>query len=944
MKYPKYYGNYLGIVIQNNDPLKQGRVKVFVPHISPSVYNKWNEVVRDKKFKFIGRNNFSDLTDILEDLKKILPWAHLSVPLAGESSSGRYNNYYNVGTISDGSNLNTTTSSLTSNAIEPEKLTKYNQNLDNIGEKPGNLFDISYYKLKDAFNSPTETNVNNVNKYSFNYTPECYSNCAKGNFPIPSVGSHVWVFFNSGDPLYPVVFGSSFGSEDWKSIFNIPTTDTPELSAKPDHGLDYPGEYENNPTSTKYNEDTRQIEGGEYNINTETYRNKYVINQKGGTIAFINSDNRESLKFSHYSGSFKEFNNQANIELATNNDQKLVLNDQFLTVRGTRNEFTQLDYDNIVQGDVFKKIGNLKADLHKQWKEIYSDIAEVKRLFDIQRTDYAESSNSDRLTSKFQKKNGKPDNCPVCNKDTNKYFVYNNSVLPSFLNMVFPSTADASGDFVFGLSFSSLGSVINSVTNLMNIGSPQLASPLTNLGFANGPGYIFGGKCPACNGTGISPSSQGGKFTKDNRKLQLNALYRDNIVKLAEIEKQMGLGGSEIIDITKHKIETIGMVMNDFGSIRVDPKGKMYISEVKVHEFGTFYNRTPTPLVELVHVDDLPGGNYTLNVCNRYNVLVGAGGLNLKSYGVVNISGSITNVAGSQVNISSELETNIDGGKRLSLTGDVVSIKQRDGKQVVVEGSLGVTNNVVIAGGLHVEGEITCNHLTHPIELQNTEGATCFAAPVSDITNQTGACIGFGVFNNNVPIPVQKLGTTYYKYNPAPSYTGAPWMGFTDAQRICGRLFKELPIGYAKKGTIISEGIDPQGGTVTVTNVDDVPVYASATGLPEGGDTPVYGSGPGSAGPWSPVGAAPFDGCIKAVFTGGTDPRLFGSSLVPATMPIMVFGAGRDEDCIKVATHSHVYKTHPSTLKHRNADVREVAANKDGPIMCEPVSNRPTSG
>ena len=278
MKYPTYYGNYLGIVIQNNDPLKQGRVKVFVPHISPSVYNKWNEVVRDKKFKFIGRNNFSDLTDILDDLKKILPWAHLSVPLAGESSSGRYNNFNNVGTISDGSNLKTTTSSLTSNAI-PENLTEFYQNLDNIGEKPGNLFDINYYKLKDAFTNPAETNINNVNKYSFNYTPECYSNCAKGNFPIPSVGSHVWVFFNSGDPLYHVVFGSSFGSEDWKGIFNIPNTNIPELSAKPDLGLDYPGEYENN-----------LPKDGKYNINTETYRNKYVINQKGGTIAFINSD------------------------------------------------------------------------------------------------------------------------------------------------------------------------------------------------------------------------------------------------------------------------------------------------------------------------------------------------------------------------------------------------------------------------------------------------------------------------------------------------------------------------------------------------------------------------------------------------------------------------------------------------------------------------------
>jgi hypothetical protein len=170
--------------------------------------------------------------------------------------------------------------------------------------------------------------------------------------------------------------------------------------------------------------------------------------------------------------------------------------------------------------------------------------------------------------------------------------------------------------------------------------------------------------------------------------------------------------------------------MNDFGAIRVDMLGKMYVSEVQVGKYGSFYNRTPTPLVELVQVDDLPGGNYTLNVCNRYNVMVGAGGISMKSYGVVNISGAVTNIAGEQINLSSELEVNIDGGKRLSLVGDVISIKQRENKQVVVEGSLGVTNNLVVAGGMHVEGELTANHITIPTDVQNTEQQIVYGTPV----------------------------------------------------------------------------------------------------------------------------------------------------------------------------------------------------------------------
>ena len=52
----KYYGNYLGIVIQNNDPKARGRCKIFIPHVSPTVYKNWNEVPQDKKFKFLGAN------------------------------------------------------------------------------------------------------------------------------------------------------------------------------------------------------------------------------------------------------------------------------------------------------------------------------------------------------------------------------------------------------------------------------------------------------------------------------------------------------------------------------------------------------------------------------------------------------------------------------------------------------------------------------------------------------------------------------------------------------------------------------------------------------------------------------------------------------------------------------------------------------------------------
>jgi hypothetical protein len=230
-----------------------------------------------------------------------------------------------------------------------------------------------------------------------------------------------------------------------------------------------------------------------------------------------------------------------------------------------------------------------------------------------------------------------------------------------------------------------------------------------------------------------------GNFAAEPLKQQLNQLIASKITDIAKCEADLGLGGHEIIDITKHKIETIGTVMNDFGSIRVDTKGKMYNAQVLVDTVGVYENQIASPLIEYVHVDEMPGGNYTLNACNKFTVQVGAGGISMKSFGPVSIGGTVTNIAGEQVNVSSSNEVNIDGGGRLTLTGDIVVLKQRYMKQVMVDSSLGVSRNLIVAGGAHIEGELTINHITAPVEVQQTEQTKLYGKLVD------GATVGYGV-------------------------------------------------------------------------------------------------------------------------------------------------------------------------------------------------------
>ena len=166
--------------------------------------------------------------------------------------------------------------------------------------------------------------------------------------------------------------------------------------------------------------------------------------------------------------------------------------------------------------------------------------------------------------------------------------------------------------------------------------------------------------------------------------------------------------------------------MNDFGSIRLDNIGKLVNNEVLVDSNAVYMNKSDSPLVEYVHVQDLPGGDYTLNVCNRFNVMVGAGGLNLKSYGSTNITGTITNMVGEQVNIASENEVNIDAGT-VNISADILRLRNKRQRQILIENSLGVNNNVIIGGGLHVEGETYLQHVTAPVEYQKTEPTIAYS-------------------------------------------------------------------------------------------------------------------------------------------------------------------------------------------------------------------------
>jgi len=85
----KYYGNYLGIVVgSGDDPENRNRVQVWIPHITNTLYDNWNNkpnVGNIDFFNFKEGINTPD-PDLITRIRNVLPWAESASPLFGGGS------------------------------------------------------------------------------------------------------------------------------------------------------------------------------------------------------------------------------------------------------------------------------------------------------------------------------------------------------------------------------------------------------------------------------------------------------------------------------------------------------------------------------------------------------------------------------------------------------------------------------------------------------------------------------------------------------------------------------------------------------------------------------------------------------------------------------------------------------------------------------------------
>lgn len=499
------------------------------------------------------------------------------------------------------------------------------------------------------------------------------------------------------------------------------------------------------------------------------YNNKFIFNQKGGSLDINSSTGRESVELSHYSGSNIQMNNGVNSELATNNKQTKVVYDEFKTVGNTASETTGKDKITNVGGSTYRMIGWPRTNLFntttvplsadkpdgfeeednpeigtmkafETWKKGYAGAAYWQTSFQKMRggfvkpgmakygkDGYLQSMESVRLPfsvsdpSDFRAYN--PAKVNVGQSVNEKYYRY------WYIPAVFMSQKDKKPWLYDGVGFyHPIGAQKDKGLDI-----PQWMAypwPASDNLLWWGHGKALGTDSPGLlkYGPAKSCSTEGGKFKTRVKVKDAGEISKDEAVDITlkkgsdffnYWESKMGNGGDEIVSVKRHKIENIGAVNNDYPSLRYDPEGKSVMSDIGVAYETTTTHYDYQPMGEDVDNSSIfPCGNYTLNVGNRYNLNVGSGGQHTNTTGPLFFNGVNVRMTGDLTTVHGKGSLIMSSGNNVEITSPKIAL--RSPRQILLGSSVGIHGNAVVRGGMHVEGETYIHHITAPAEVQET--------------------------------------------------------------------------------------------------------------------------------------------------------------------------------------------------------------------------------
>jgi len=459
-----------------------------------------------------------------------------------------------------------------------------------------------------------------------------------------------------------------------------------------------------------------------------SYRNQSVINSRGGAITVSNTENREYVSINSYSGASHTLNGTGIVTFSPNNNQKKIDNDDFehigndksLYVGGKKFDRVNSDYSMIIGDSVA-----MYTDSYGIWNDKFSQLATANLQPDIKKPviPVLPGVSLEQIPPIFGDVINKNAINPAITDLQNSIKsgkVLNDIAIPKIdlSSKNIPSLSDV-GNIAKKIIADKINDTNKLVTNVLNSvrNIPNLAKKLQQK----------------------SPSTQGGNYEVNTSKDVLPDLITETQKELMPIESNLGDGGSMNINVARNARLVVGATVNNNPQATVDMVGRQIPSAVVVSSDGITTAVEGAP--EVTEVDNFsmfPCGTYTLEIGNFFNVKVGGGGINLITSGSINIATDTVLKLGSLQTVIGGDDVVVKGGKNVSI--ESTNLNLNSDSQIILNGNVGVTSNLLIKGGGYVDGELCVNHITAPREIQQTligftkEGAKGFLRSGNKIT------------------------------------------------------------------------------------------------------------------------------------------------------------------------------------------------------------------
>lgn len=338
-------------------------------------------------------------------------------------------------------------------------------------------------------------------------------------------------------------------------------------------------------------------------------------------------------------------------------------------------------------------------------------------------------------------------------------------------------------------------------------------------------------ECFTCRGSGRSPSTEGGRYPNmvSQKQNDMKKIYEDN----REILKQMrdtihnsGGNGNYLHAGNTHIGAGLASYDFDFPSCRIDEKGRLSVVSLISGRDGLDPHAVAVPLVEPVEVPDPGFGNVNIVGNRSISIKSGSGGIDLSTTGNVNQTGGIYKADYVSASFSGKKGIMVDGGSGGTIIrGNSIKLSPSDngeigGKHVMIDGHASVNDNLFVAGGAAINGNLSVPSMTMPGKVAMTEYEY-------DSTNPKEANPTKGVINGTVQSP---LTTGFIKIYNSPQAaaagtpTGAPLVIMEGAEyyfRIEQAIMKIEPTGGETEGDY-PVVMQPHAHPMIVPNIDIV--------------------------------------------------------------------------------------------------------------------------